>query len=164
MLIVHTCAINTSKKYYRHFCTSYILITSLSCTSLNTPSIFFFFGQVYKWSIAPKVRNHNVVQATIIWPILGNMVHMFGTRWKNKHIYHIIYRSILPCIGYLHNHKTKVKSSRFNFITEIGLLSHWNFNLSLYIINTIIYFNIDNIIYFSFEMTKKYLYFFHTLL
>lgn len=124
---------------------------------------FFFFGQVYKWSIAPKVRNHNVVQATIIWPILGNMVHMFGTRWKNKHIYHI-YRSILPCIGYLHNHKTKVKSSRFNFITEIGLLSHWNFNLSIYIINTIIYFNIDNIIYFSFEMTKKYLYFFHTLL
>lgn len=157
MLIVHTCAINTSKKYYRNFCTSYILITSLSCTSSNTPSFFFFLGQVYKWSISQKVRNHNKQQS------FDPFLEIFGTRWKNKHIYHI-YRSILPCIGNLHNHKTKVKSSRFNFITEIGLLSHWNFNLSIYIINTIIYFNIDNIIYFSFEMTKKYLYFFHTLL
>lgn len=157
MLIVHTCAINTSKKYYRNFCTSYILITSLSCTSLNTPSFFFFWDKfindLYHRRLETITSNNHLTH-----------FRKYLEQDEKISIFIIFIILFYHVKGNLHNYKTKVKSSRFNFITEIGLLSHWNFNLSIYIINTIIYFNIDNIIYFSFEMTKKYLYFFHTLL
>lgn len=132
MLIVHTCAINTSKKYYRHFCTSYILITSLSCTSLNTPSIFFFLDKYI------NDLQHRRLETIMLFK--QQSFDPFQEIWSTcleqdeKISIFIIFIILFYHVkGNLHNYKTKVKSSRFNFITEIGLLSHWNFNLSIYI-------------------------------